>query len=464
MSKNKTIESGEKLGFGNLLLWNSRMISTSIYVLLAGFLMAYCTDTLGVTPAYISIIMVASKLVDSVTDACAGFIVDRTKTKWGKARPYEVFIILMWVCTWLMFSCPTGLSEIMKCVWIFVMYTMVNAVSYTFLNASNTVYLVRAFKGNQIVKLTSYSSVITMLASVVFNVGFPILMSKYATSASGWSLLVGTFAIAMGGIGILRMIFVKEKYNVDAEKKQEESLKFSDVIELIKGNRYILMLALMGLIFNFVTNMGTIVYYYTWIVGNVGLMSVASLVQMIGIPLAFAFPPLLKRTTVAKLMFAGFVLSAAGYLLNFFAGANIVLLAVAAVMTGTGTVPGSMLIALAVLECAEYNEWKGRPRMEGTMSSVVSLAKKVGAAVGSAGLGVMLTIVGYNGSLDTQSDGTLMGIRLLFSLVPMALYVVVALSLRGYFKLDKQMAQIRKENEERRAAASQENQEAQVQE
>ncbi|MEZ3471171.1 MAG: MFS transporter, partial [Schaedlerella sp.] len=142
----------------------------------------------------------------------------------------------------------------------------------------------------------------------------------------------------------------------------------------------------------------------------------------------------------------------------------IVLLSVAGVITGTGTVPGSMLIALAVLECAEYNEWKGRPRMEGTMSSVVSLAKKVGAAVGSAGLGVMLTIVGYNGSLDTQSDGTLMGIRLLFSLVPMALYVVVALSLRGYFKLDKQMAQIRKENEERRAAASQENQEAQVQE
>ena len=463
MGKEKTKEAGEKLGFGNLLLWNSRTISTSVYVLMVGFLMAYCTDTLGVTPAYISIIMVVSKLADSVTDACAGFIVDKTKTKWGKARPYEVFILLMWVCTWLMFSCPTGLSEIMKCVWILVMYTMVNAVAYTFLNASNTVYLVRAFKGDQIVKLTSYSSVITMLASVIFNVGFPILMAKYATSASGWSLLVGTFAIAMGGIGILRMIFVKEKYDVDAEDKsrgeKKDSLKFKDVIELIKGNRYILILALMGLIFNFVTNMGTTVYYYTWVVGNVGLMSVASLVQIIGIPLAFAFPPLLKRTTVVKLMFAGFLLSAAGYLLNFFAGANIALLSVAAVMTGTGTVPGSMLIALAVLECAEYNEWKGRPRMEGTMSSVVSLAKKIGAAVGSAGLGVMLTIAGYDGTLEVQSAGTLMAIRLLFSVVPMALYVIVALSLRGYFKLDNQMAQIRKENEERRTAALQENQE-----
>ena len=455
MGKKQLNDSGEKLGFGNLLLWNSRMISTSVYVLLAGFLMAYCTDTLGVTPAYISIIMVASKLVDSVTDACAGFIVDRTQTKWGKARPYEVFILLMWVCTWLMFSCPTGLSEIMKCVWIFVMYTMVNAVSYTFLNASNTVYLVRAFKGNQIVKLTSYSSVITMLASVLFNVGFPIWMAKYADSATGWSLLVGTFAIAMGGIGILRMLFVKEKYNVDADtEKKEEPLKVSDIISLIKGNPFILILALMGLIFNFVTNMGTTVYYYTWIVGNVGLMSIASLVQMIGIPLAFAFPPLLKKTSVVKLMFAGFLLSAAGYLLNFFADANIVLLAIAAVMTGTGTVPGSMLLALAVLECAEYNEWKGRPRMEGTMSSVISLAKKVGAAVGSAGLGVMLTMVGYNGTLEVQSDGTLLGIRLLFSLVPMALYVVVALSLRGYFRLDKQMKQIREENEERRADKS----------
>jgi Na+/melibiose symporter and related transporters len=444
---------GEKLGLGNLLLWNSRTISTSVYVLMAGFLMAYCTDTLGITPAYISIIMVVSKLVDSVTDACAGFIVDRTKTKWGKARPYELFIVMMWVCTWLMFSCPTGLSEIMKCVWIFVMYTLVNAVSYTFLNANNTVYLVRAFKGNQIVKLTSYSSVITMLASVIFNVGFPILMARYATSATGWSLLVGTFAIAMGGIGILRLIFVKEKYDVDAEKKKE-SLKFADVFELIRGNRYILILAFMGLIFNFVTNMGTIVYYYTWVVGNVGLMSVASLVQMIGIPLAFAFPPLLKKTSVVKLMFAGFLLSAAGYLLNFFAGANIILLAVAAVMTGTGTVPGSMLISLAVLECAEYNEWKGRPRMEGTMSSVVSLAKKIGAAVGSAGLGVMLTLVGYDGALEVQSDGALMGIRLLFSLIPMVLYIFVALSLKSYFKLDKQMEQIRRENEERRAVTA----------
>ena len=394
MAKQKK-DPSEKLGFGNLLVWNSRQISTSVYVLMAGFLMAYCTDTLGINPALISIIMVASKLLDGVTDAFAGFIVDRTKTKWGKARPYELFIFLMWICTWLMFSCPTGLSEVLKCVWIFIMYSLVNAVAYTFLNANQNVYLVRAFKGNQIVKLTSYSSVITMLASVIFNIAFPILMATYATSARGWSLLVGCFAIAMGAIGILRFIFVKEKYDVDAEKT-EESLKISDAVAVIKGNKYILILAFMGLLFNFVTNMGTQVYYYTWIVGNVGLMSIASAVQIIAIPLAFVFPPLLKKISVVKLMFIGFIISGIG---------------------------------------------------------IVSLAKKVGAALGSAGLGVMLAAVGYDGNLSVQSDGTLLGIRLLFSVVPMVLYIVVAVSLTGYFKLDKQMPQIKEENEKKRAFA-----------
>lgn len=454
MSEPKIKDPSDKLKLSTLLVWNSRMVSTSVFVLLSAFLMNYCTDTLGITPAYVSFILVISKVVDSVTDACAGFIVDRTRTKWGQARPYEVFIVVLWLCTWLMFSCPAGLSEIMKCVWIFVMYTLVNSICYTFLNASNTVYLVRAFKGQQIVKLTSYSSVITMLASVAFNIVFPQLLANYATSASGWSMLVGTFGIVLGAIGLLRVIFVKEKYEVGAASQKDEKVKFSDIFTLIKGNPFILRLALMGLVFNFVTNMGTTVYYYTWVVGNVGLMSIASAVQIIGIPLAFLFPPLLKKTSVAKLMFVGFIVSAVGYLLNFFAGANVAMLAVAAVLTGTGTVPGSMLLSLAILECAEYNEWKGRPRMEGTMSSLTNLTKKIGAAVGTAGLGVLLTIVGYDGTLAVQSGATIMGIRMLFSVVPMVLYVFVALTLQGYFKLDKQMAQIRQENEANRAAAA----------
>ena len=88
----------DKVRFGGLMIWNSRAISTAIFVLVSSFLMIYCTDTLKIPAAMVSMILVASKVLDGITDMFAGFIVDRTETRWGKARPYEIFIVGLWLC------------------------------------------------------------------------------------------------------------------------------------------------------------------------------------------------------------------------------------------------------------------------------------------------------------------------------------------------------------------------------
>lgn len=450
-TKNKEKNKDDRVGFGTLLLWNSRSISTSIVTLLLAFLMIYCTDTLQVPAAYVSIILVASKLLDGVTDMFAGFIVDKTKTKWGKARPYELFIVAIWLATWLLFSTPESMSMTAKLIWIFVMYALANSICYTFLNANNTPYLVRAFKSGQVVKLTSYGSIITMLAAVIFNMTFPALMAKIATSASGWSRLVLLFAVPMAAIGILRMIFCPEKYDVDAEQKNAEPLKVSDVFKLIKTNKFILIIALMTFVFNFVCNMGVQTYYYTYIVGNVALMGISAVAQIVALPLALFFPKLISKFSTVKLMMIGFVVSAAGYLLNFVAGGNVALLAIAAIMWGAGTIPASMLSALVIIECADYNEWKGNHRMEGTMSSLVGLGAKIGAALGAGALGILLSMAGYTGDAATMPSSALTMIQMLFTLVPAVLYILVALSLKGY-TLNKDLDKIREENEKNRAA------------
>lgn len=450
-TENKEKNKDGKVGFGTLLLWNSRMISTSIVTLLLAFLMIYCTDTLQIPAAYVSIILVASKLLDGVTDMIAGFIVDKTKTKWGKARPYELFIVAIWLATWLLFSTPETMSLTAKLIWVFVMYALANSICYTFLNANNTPYIVRAFKSEQIVKLTSYGSIITMLAAVIFNMTFPALMAKIATSASGWSRLVLLFAVPMAAIGILRMIFCPEKYDVDAETNNAEPLKVTDVFKLIKTNKFILIIALMTFVFNFICNMGVQTYYYTYIVGNVALMGISAIAQIVALPLALFFPKLIAKFSTVKLMMAGFVVSALGYLLNFVAGGNVVLLAIAAIMWGAGTIPASMLSALVIIECADYNEWKGIHRMEGTMSSLVGLGAKVGAALGAGALGVLLSMTGYTGDAATMPSSALMMIRMLFTLVPAVLYIIVAFSLKGY-TLNRDLDKIRAENEKNRTA------------
>lgn len=453
MGKTKEKNTDDKVGIGKLFLWNSRAVSTSIVTLMLGFLMIYCTDTLKVPAAYVSIILVVSKFLDGVTDMFAGFIVDRTQTKWGKARPYEVFIVAIWLATWLLFSCPESFSMTAKLIWIFVMYALANSICYTFLNANQTPYLVRAFKSGQIVKQTSYGSIITMLAAVIFNMTFPALMGSIATSASGWSRLVLMFAVPLAAVGTLRMIFIPEQYDVDAESPNTEKLKVSDIFKLIRTNKYILIIVLMTFVFNFVCNMGVNTYFFTYIVGNVGLMGITAVAQIVALPLALFFPKLIAKFSTVKLMMAGFIVSAVGYLLNFVAGSNIALLSVAAILWGAGTIPASMLSALVVIECADFNEWKGNHRMEGTMSSLVGLGAKIGAAIGAGALGILLSMVGYTGDAATMPQAALTMIRMLFSIVPMVLYILVALTLKGY-TLNKQLPQIREEIEQRRAAAA----------
>lgn len=453
VSKTKKKNKEDKLGFGKLLIWQSRAVSKSIAVLILAYLMIYCTDTLKIAPALVSTILVVSKVLDGVTDLMAGFIVDRTKTKLGKGRPYEVFILGLWLATWLLFSCPESFSTAAKCIWIFAMYALTNSIAMTFLNANETVYVCRAFRQGQIVKLTSYGSIITMLASVIFNILFPTLMGNLATSASGWSRLIGMIAIPMAAIGILRFLFVPEKYDVDvAVQSGKDDLKLKDVGAVLKHNKYILIIALMTFIFNFVCNMGVNVYYFTYIVGDVSKMSAINAIQMVAIPLALVFPALIKKFSTVRLMEVGFIISAIGYGINMFAGSNMALLMIAAVLFGAGTIPASMLVSLVIIECADYNEWQGRPRMEGTMGSINNLGSKIGAALGTALLGFLLSAVGYTGDAATMPDAALGMIRALYGIVPCILYFLTALSLH-FYKLNKLAPQIQKDIKARREAA-----------
>lgn len=443
-------KSEQKLGIGKLLAWSLRGGSTGVAIMVIGYLTVFCTDTLGIDAKIVGMILLASKLLDGVTDLVAGFIVDRTNTKIGRGRPFELCVIGLWAATLGLFLCPSSMTTAMKIVWIFIMYALANSVFMTFLNANGTVYMVRAFSNpKDYVSLSTYGGLVPMVVVVIFNIVFPVLMGKMGTSQGGWVTLVLIFAVPMVLLGMLRFLVVKEVNDVDA--KSGEKLEIKDVFTVLKSNPYIYIIALSTLIFNFVTNMGVNVYYFTQIVGNVGLMGALSAVQILALPMMFVLPQILKKTTVAKVISAGIIITIIGYVMNFFAGANFPILAVAAVLTGAGTVPISMLIGLLIIDCADYNEYIGRQRLEGSLSAVKGFASKLGAGIGAGLLGIMIGIAGYDGTLTVQPDSAINMIRLLYSLIPAGLYLVVFLCFRLY-KLDKLMPEIRKTNEANREA------------
>lgn len=442
----------DKVGFLRLFCWQSSAVSVSLSTLVLMYVTIYCTDALGMPPALVGTLFMVSKLVDGVTDVFAGFIIDRTETRWGRGRPYEIFMVFLWISTWLLFSCPENFSLTAKSVWIFCMYVFMNAVCTTFLNANNVVYLVRAFETKeQQVKLTAYGSFFTMGAAVVFNMLFPMAMSKVATSAAGWSRLIGMLAAPLTLLGIIRMLTIKEQYNNDA-KAEGEKLQIKDVLTLVRTNEYVVRLSLARFIANTVGSMGVTVYFWTYIVGNVSLMGVTSITSIAFLPLAFVLPLLRRKLGLGKLVIYGFCISIAGYLLMFFFGGNLPAVVAATFLTSGGAVPFSMLFNIFLIDCADYNEWQGNPRMEGTLGSLTGFANKVGGAFGGFFLGIMLSLAGYDGTLQAQGDGAIMMIRMLASIIPAVFYLIIILIMRTY-RLDKELPKMKEEIEARKTAA-----------
>lgn len=258
--------------FGQLLAWQTRAISLGAITIIIAYFSLYCTDTLGMRPAIVGTLLMASKFVDGFTDLVAGYLVDNTHTRLGKARPYEISIIFAWIFTVLLFSTSPQWSNIIKSVWIFAMYTLIFSVFSTFLNAAESPYIIRAFGDKEAVtKVSALGGLIVTIGCMVVSISFPILMGKLAISASGWRQLILIYALPLIIIGLLRFIFVKEKYDAEGDS---EHVSFKDMFKMLRNNPYAWCMAGENGATQFVIGLGAATYYFTWVVGDIGKYSI----------------------------------------------------------------------------------------------------------------------------------------------------------------------------------------------
>ena len=212
-----------------------------------------------------------------------------------------------------------------------------------------------------------------------------------------------------------------------------------------------LRLSIIALIAGFVSNLGVGVYYFRYIVGNEGLMGVTAAATILALPVMFFVPLLSKKFSIARLTLVGYGLMAVNYVIYFLAGANIPLLMLAIILSGIGSLPASYLGPMLQLDCATYNEYQGYERMEGTLGSIKGVASRIGSALGGGAMGVALSLVAYDPNNITPA--ALTAIRMMASIVPLVLYIVIIILMAGY-DLDKRMPEINKVVEARRAEAA----------
>lgn len=420
-------------------VWSTRGIAAAINVVLCMNIAFYCTDIVGLSAAVVGTLFLVSKIVDAFTDLGFGFLLDKTHTKWGKARPYEVFIIFEWIFTVLMFNIP-NVSTTVQYIWLFIMYTMVNAVCATALGGIDSVYMARAFttEGNRI-KAMSINGFIVMFCSIVFNIVFPSWLAGKGTTQAGWTTLVISLAVVMSVIGILRFVFCKEIVEDEAEengKAVTNDLTLKESLGLVAKNKYLfIVVGLMFLTF-IVNNMQTATtYYFKYIYGDLAAQGTAAITSMVVVPALVVFPALSKKFGTTKILQACCLIGTIGLVIRTIGGPNMPTIILGGLLFGIGTLPISMMINTYLIDCMDYGEWKTGVRIEGLVASIANFASKVGQGVAVGLVGVVMGIAGYDGMAAVQSAAANNAIVFLYNLLPIAIFVLMFI-LSMMYKVD----------------------------
>lgn len=451
MARKERLQDPNRLGFGRLLAFKSSDISAAwINLIMLNYLSIFASDVLGVSIGVVGTLLLVSKIVDAVTDLIAGWLVDNTHSKLGKGRPYELAIIGMTVTSVFLFIAKPEWGNTAKYIWIFFMYTLCFSIFATLRTAGMNPYTLRAFSNNPVVlkKVASYGGIITMAGSIVMSVLFPRLLANLAIgegltaadypSQAAWFRLVAIIMTGATAIALLRFFLIKEDPSIEANDKHDK-VNFKEILTLFAKNKYTWIYGIIMLAYNISTNLAVGSYYFKYVVGDVAAQGLLSVFGIVLLPLMLLFPAIMKKIgSMSKMIVYFCVIGIVGYILVFFANANLPMIYAGYVLGTLATLPIAYYGILFVMNICNYNEMIGLPRMDGSSGILGNFSAKLGGAVGSFITGILLSIAGYvsEAGVTTQPASAIMMIRVDFAIVPAILLGVILVCCLAFNKME----------------------------
>ena len=425
-----------------------------VWTTIGSYLTLYYTDSVGLAAATIGTMMLLTRLLDGISDLIMGSIIDRTHTRWGKARPWILWTALpMGIGLVIMFSIPKGLSDGGKLTYAVITYILMAVVVYTACNlAYNTLLSLEAPDPKDRVTMSSIRFFVTMSVVLFINYNCNNFVAKF-----GWTGM----AVIFGAIAIILLLITfagtQERTNLEKNtaKRQnaEEKVSVGKSFKLLFKNKYFWLLTVVFVV-NYTilgVNNGLRIYYARDVLGNAGLMGTLTLCfilpKLIG---NLIYPYINKVLGKWKSMMIGYCIELAGVLIMAFTETSFTTAVAGLVCLGIGGIPHNAGLFAMVADVIDYGEWKTGVRLDGMTNSVTSFGMKVGAGIGSAIVGWGLAWAAYDGKLAAQTAVTVSGIKTVFTMVP-AILIVVGIVALFFCNLDKIYPQIAKGLEEKRA-------------
>jgi len=419
---------------------------------MVGFwILIFYTDTFGISAAAAGTIMLIARFWDMASDPIMGIISDRTKTRWGKFRPYILWMALPYsILAVLAFSTP-NFGETGKIFYAGITYILLMTV-FTAINLPySSLGAVMTSDSYERAGLNSYRFIFAFVGQFIVS-GTALYLANYfgkGDSAKGYQYTLILFSIISF---ILFMItFSTTRERVQPPKKQENSLK-EDFKNLIKNKPWVILffVGIISFVMFAMQNL-SIAYYFKYYIGkeeDVQLFNVIGTVALIiAIP---ASKPLSERFGKRNVFLASSLLSGLFFCLLYIPGINdIFMIYTFNILAKMSYAPAVPLLWTMLADTADYSEWKSGRRATGLTFSAATFAQKAGWGIGGALAGWLLAAFNFMPNVE-QTETAITGIKLMISVFPGVLYMSCAILLFFYSIDHKTCLIMQNDLEERR--------------
>lgn len=416
----------------------------------SSFLTIFLTDYLGISGTVIGTMYIIARIWDAVNDPMMGVIVDKTKSPWGKYKPYLVVSpIILAVAMIMLFSSPEigGTGKIVWAYFFYILYGM----AYTAYGIPYTAYSYRiSVSEEERSKYISTYSIFNIVTVCIVAMGGLAAINAFGGEGTAYRMV----AIIIGTVGIVcSLINALRNHEIDNSLTEEkQSYHLRDYKDLVLKNKPFLRMLVLNILIVAAINvpLSFLLYYLRYVLGD---ESPYIIIMAINLVMQFAVmlisPRLMEKTGKKVTMLVSLCTQLAGFVVYFFAFRSIPLLYAGTVLTGIGS--GLFTVALTTLtaDTVDYSEWKYGMHSEGIVFSLTSFANKLATAICGGIAGYGLDIIGYVPN-QVQSDSTIFGFRVLLTWVPIIL-ILISIPVFSKYELNaKVMKQMKEDLAQRR--------------
>lgn len=421
----------EKVGYGL-----GDTASNLYFQMFVNFLLFFYTDIFGISAAAAGTMLMLSRFWDAINDPMMGIIADRTNTRWGKFRPYLIWISgPMAVIGVLTFLTP-DLSVTGKLIYAYITYTLI-MMAYTAINIPYSALMgVLSPNTQERTSVSTYRFVLAFIGTF-FVQGLTLPMVKFfggGNQAKGFPVTMGIYGVL--AILLFYITFATTRERVQPPKDQKTSLK-NDLKDLTENGPWLILLVMSIFTLGYIiVRSGTIMYYFKYYIGNEDMASLFMVTGTAAVIIGVACTQWLANTFGKKriyLIVMGLtsLLTAVFY---FIPKEQIKLIFAVNIVITFIMAPQAPLLWAMYADTADYSEWKNGRRATGLVFSAATFSQKFGIALGGGLAGWLLAMYGFVPNVE-QAPETLNGIKMMMSFIP-AVGTLIATVAAIFYKLD----------------------------